>query len=96
MKVLETLTYACTNPDQLEKLASKLDLLISDFRASLPKSEGLILRPQARFAARNRARKIKHKYLNLTLRLKRGRTKSDWRYRNRVGQKANTFRKVYT
>ena len=76
LKVLD----ACTNQDQLEKLTSKLDLLISDFYASLPKAEGLILRPQARFAARNRAREIKHKYLNLTLRLKRGRAKSDWRY----------------
>ena len=37
---------------------------------------------------------MKHKYLNLTLRLKRGRTRSDWRYRNRVGQRAESFRKV--
>ena len=94
LKVLETLTYNCTSPDELEKLASKLDSLIQDFRAVLPKTEGLILRPQARLAARKRAKRVKHKYLNLTMRQKRGRSKTDWRYRNRVGQKAESFRKV--
>ena len=92
LKVLETLTYTCTNPDQLDQLASKLDSLIKDFRIALPKSEGLILQPQARLAARKRAKIVKYKYLNLTLRLKRGLTRSDWRYRNRVGQRAESFR----
>ena len=95
LKVLETLTYNCTNPDQLETLATKLDSLICDFRAVLPNAEGLILRPQARLAARKRANKVKHKYLSLTMRLKRGRSRSDWKYRNRVGQRAESFRKVY-
>ena len=52
LKVLETLTYSCTNPDQLEQLACKLDSVIKDFQAALPKTQGLILRPQARLAAR--------------------------------------------
>ena len=94
LKVLETLTYNCTSPKELEKLASKLDSLVADFRTVLPKTEGLILRPQARLAARKRAAKVKHKYLNLTMRLKRGRTRADWRYRNRVGQRAESFRNV--
>ena len=95
LKVLQTLTYTCTNPDELEQLATKLDSLIMEFRAVLPQAEGLTLRPQARFAARKKAQEIKHKYLKLPLRLKRGRPKSDWRYRNRVGQKAESFRKVH-
>ena len=94
LKVLETLTYNCTSPEELEKLASKLDSLIRDFRTVLPKTGGLILRLQARFAARKRATKVKHKYLNLTMRLKRGRSRADWRYRNRVGQRAESFRMV--
>ena len=53
------------------------------------------MRPQARLAARKKAKMIKHKYLNLTMRLKRGRAKADWKYRNRVGQKAESFRKVH-
>ena len=95
LKVLQTLTYTCTNPEQLEQLATKLDSLIMEFHAVLPQREGLTLRPQACFAARKKAQKIKHKYLNLPLRLKRGCPKSDWRYRNRVGQKAESFRKVH-
>ena len=97
LKVLETLSYNCTSPVELEKLASKLDSTISDFRTVLPKtSEGLILRPQARLAARMKARKVKNKYLNLTMRLKRGRAKADWKHRNRVGKRAESFRKVNT
>ena len=74
LKVLETLTYTCT---KLEQLACKLDSVIEDFRAVLPKMQGLILWPQAHLAARKRARKVNHKYFNLTLRLKCGRSKSD-------------------
>ncbi len=48
----------------------------------------MILRPQARFSARKKT------YLNLTSRLKRGRPKSYWKYRNRVGQKADALCKV--
>ncbi|XP_064399682.1 uncharacterized protein LOC135346105 isoform X2 [Halichondria panicea] len=93
LKVLQTLTYNCTGPDRLDQLATKLDTLITEFRAILPKTEGLILRPQARFSARKKTQQIKHKYLNLTSRLKRGRPKSYWKYRNRVGQKADALRK---
>lgn len=38
LKVLETLTYNCTDPDELDKLATKLDSLIKDFRAVLPRT----------------------------------------------------------
>ena len=44
------------------------------------------MRPQARLVARKKAKMVKHKYLNLTMRLKRGCAKADWKYRNRVGQ----------
>lgn len=64
LKVLEALIYNCTDPDELEKLATKLDSLIKDFRAVLPRADGLILRRQAQMAARKRANKVKHKYLN--------------------------------
>ena len=64
LKVLETLTYNCTSPTELEKLASKLDSLIADFRTVLPRTAGLILRPQARLATRKRATKVKHKLVS--------------------------------
>ncbi len=52
LKVLQTLTYNCTDPDRLDQLATKLDTLITEFRSILPKTEGLILQPQARFSER--------------------------------------------
>jgi len=41
----------------------------------------------------SRAKQINHKYLHLPSGIKRGRAKSDWRYRNRVGQRAEALRK---
>ena len=94
LKVLETLTYSCTCLAQLEILANKLDNIITEFRSCLPKADGLLLRPQARLLSKKRAKQIQYKYLTLPPRIKRGRAKDDWRYRNRVGHKAETLRKV--
>ena len=95
LKVLETLTYSCTNPEDLHILGSKVEDLITNFRAKLPKSEGIILRPEARKSVRKRAQQILRKYRPLPPSVRRGRQKSDWHYRNRVGQKASELRKVY-
>lgn len=64
MKVLETMTYSCTNPDDLHELASKVEELITMLKGKLPKSEGLILQPEARKRARQRAQKICRKFPN--------------------------------
>ena len=50
----------------------------------------LVLRHQAQ----QKAKQIKRKHLALPLLQKRGRKKKDWRFHNRVGQKANALRKV--
>ena len=47
LKILETLTYSCTSHHELHELGSKVEVLIAEFRAKLPKSEGIILRPEA-------------------------------------------------
>lgn len=79
MKVLETLTYSCTSPDRLEELSHQLDMIISGFKSSLPKTEGLLLRPQAaRLLAKKRAKEVKSKYLSLPPPSKRGKAKQDW------------------
>lgn len=57
-------------------------------RSKLPKQDSLVLRPQARNAARRRAKAINHKYRAL---IRRGRVRDDWRHRNRVGQKADAL-----
>ena len=91
LKVLETLTYNFTEVHHLEELTKKLECLIKEYQCHLPRSDCLILRRQAR----QRAKQIKRKYLALPLLLQRGRKKTDWRFRNRVGQKADALRKVY-
>ena len=94
LKVLETMTYSCTSPQDLHNLMTKVERLISEFREKLPKSEGIILRLEARKSVRKRAQQILKKYRPLPRHVRRGRQKSDWRHRNRVGQKASELRKV--
>lgn len=95
LKVLQTLTYTCTSPQDLRDLTTTVERLITDFRQKLPKLEGIVLRPEARKSIRKRAQQILRKYRPLPQSVKRGRKKSDWHYRNRVGQRASTLRKVY-
>ena len=94
LKVLETLTYNCVNPNDLNEIATKVKELILIFRNKLPQSEALILQPEARKAAGKKAQKICKKYRPLPHSAKRGRPKNDWRYHNRVGKKVDTLRKV--
>ena len=74
----------------LEELAKTLECLIKEYQCHLPTSNYLVLRHQAQ----QRARQIKLKYLALPLLQRKGRKREDWRFRNRVGQKADTLRKV--
>ena len=94
LKVLETLTYSCTNPQNLHETSSKIEEIIVTLKGKLPKSEGLIMRPEARKKARERAQKICRKYRPIPKSVLRGRHKNDWRFRNRVGKSANERRKI--
>ena len=62
LKVLETMTYSCTSPQDLYELTTKVETLITDLRGKLPQSEGIILRPEARKSVRKRAQQILKKY----------------------------------
>ena len=90
LKILETLTYNFTEVHHLEELTKTLECLIKEYQCHLPTSNYLVLRHQAQ----QRARQIKRKYLALPLLQKRGKKRKDWRIHNRVGQKADTLRKV--
>ena len=94
LKVLETMTYSCTNPNDLQHLASQIQDIVTQFREKLPKAEGIIVRPELRKQVRKRAKQIIKKYRPLPAAVKRGRHKGDWHYRNRVGKMASTLRKV--
>ena len=58
LKVLETLTYSCTSPSDLNELTVKVEELIKSISKNIPRHEGLILRPEAIKAMRKRAQKI--------------------------------------
>ena len=88
------MTYSCANPDDLHEIASKIEELIVTLKGKLPKSEGLILRPEAQKKARQRAQKICRKYRPIPKSVLWGRHRNDWRYQNRVGKKATELRKV--
>lgn len=94
LKSIESLTYSCTNASLLQQLDDQLLQVCSDFRKQLPSAEGLIIRP----AIVERAKKTKQKYQRLKAtklpvsKLKK--RKKDWKYRNRVGKKADQLREV--
>ena len=99
LKILETLTYTCEYGDALIDLNNKLNETLFQFRKCIPTSEGITVRPA--IAQRTlikskimRAKIITQKYGSLQLRTKRGPKRLDASYRNRVGKKASSLRKV--
>ena len=65
LQVLETLTYSCVNPGDINDLSLKLEQLAQDYRSKLPTSEGLVLLLNVRRAARKRAQQVSKKYKSL-------------------------------
>lgn len=94
LKTLETLTYSCTNPDDLREVGNEIENIITLLKEKLPKSEGIIIRPEARKAVRKQALNICCKYRKLPMHIKRGPNRKDWRYHNRVGRKVDKLRKA--
>ncbi len=101
-KVIDSLAYACSDVHHLEEMG-KLDDLVGVFKSGLPSSEELILRP---LSLVERMRRICGKYRKLSKSASAysslesyshsqpGRKRADFRYRNRVGIKADRLRKV--
>ena len=96
LKVLETLTFTCEDGDALIDLNNKLNEALFQFRKCVPTSEGrpaiaqrTLIKSQIK-----RAKSITQKYSSLQLRTKRGPKRLDASYRNRVGKKASSLRKV--
>lgn len=101
LKVVESLSYNCADATQLLHLNHMLKDVEAKFRATLPQQEGILLRPAI---ATHSAKKISQKYKKLhqkslqysSLRVhsKVHDKKRDWRFRNRVGSKALSHKKV--
>ena len=45
LKALESLTFNCTSPDQLQWLNTQIDVITVQFKSTLPTTEGLVVRP---------------------------------------------------
>ena len=99
LKALETLTYYCVNPDDLHEVGNKILDIIIFLKEKRPSCEGLIIKSELRNTVRKQARmqalKVCQKYQKLPLQSRHGPAAKDWRYRNRVGIKADSLRKVH-
>ena len=68
---------------------------MTDFKSILPHEDGILLRPQLRKKLKlSRQNKVSQSISALPLAPKRGRKKQDAAFRDRVGKKAQTLRKV--
>ena len=95
LKILDSLSYNGVNPHDLLCVNEKIEKIISDFKATISVSEGMIIRPLiAQRCKRKLTKQIIRKYGNLQLYQKRGKKKGNWRFQNRVGKKAEGYCKV--
>ena len=102
LKNLETLSYVCTDSDLLMNLYSSVHEITQEFKEKLPSKEGLLLTTTQ---TQNQALRTKKKYKSIRAKLKlgygslpqprqHGRKRGNSKFRNRVGIRANTHRKV--
>ena len=97
LKTISGYTYNCTEEHQdiLIDLNDKLQKLMEEFKSKLPQQDGLLLRPQVRKRLKlSLQKKVSKGTKPLPPQSKRGRKKQSFDYRNRVGRKAQSMRKV--
>ena len=96
LKTLNGYTYNCTeeHQDVLIDLNDKLQMLMEEFKSKLPQQDGLLLRHQVRKRLKLSLQKVSKGTKPLPPPPKRGRKKQSSDYRNRVGRKAQSLRKV--
>lgn len=70
---------------------------MTEFKAALPSEDGILLRPHlCKKLKLSRQKEVSQGIASLPPLSKRGRKKQDAAFRNRVGSKAQTLRKVHT
>ena len=101
--MIQSLAYTTDDTDRLRDLLVQLEALEKQFRRIFPSTEGLIMHSTS---LSDRTKRIKRKYskllqqaqhystLDLYRKHKPGRKRQDWRFRNRVGAKADRLREV--
>ena len=99
LKVIESLSYNCCDAKMLEQLDHMLKEVETKLRASLPHDDGILLRPAMTNAAKKVSLKYKKmrlsQYSSLLSRTKGRVGKKDWHFRNRMGSKAERYKKVH-
>ena len=99
LKAIESLTYTCSNPKLLLQLNQTLNRVLSEFRQSLPTEEGIVIRPQIATRVKKKDKRTDTDTTgcgvsSLPLYKKRGRIRTDSKYRKRVGRRAEQLRNV--
>lgn len=97
LNTLSGYTYNCTEEHQdiLIDLHDNLQKLTEEFKSKLPQQDGLLLRPQVRKQLKlSLQKKVSKGTKPLPHPSKRGRKKQSSDYRNRVGRKSQSLRKV--
>ena len=95
LKALEGLTYVCTDVLLLEDINKKLEGVMADVRSTLPAADGLVIRPAIKDRIKQSEVRTTRGYSSLPQYHKRGKKRDDYKYRNRVGKRAEQLRKVH-
>lgn len=102
LKEIESLSFNMEVNGDLQNLAEDLQSLLLKYGKTVPRDQGLVLRPKATSSV-ERALQLKRKYKRLNQQISlykslptkmEGRPRLDASHRNRVGRKAATKRKV--
>ena len=91
---IKTLTYNCNDASILLTINGEMEKILAQFKSLLPNSGGLVLRPAAAIRAKRAVKRAKRRCAALPQEIKRGRPRMSFKYRSRVGKKAQQHRKV--
>ena len=91
LKVLESLTFNCTNPEQLRWLSTQIEAITLQFKGTLPTTEGLVVRPMIQQRTKKLTRSFVRKYGKLQL---TGQKERQLEIPESSGEKADYCRKV--
>ena len=94
LKAIESLTYVCTDAQELVKLNETLSSVLVEFKKALPAEQGVVVRPQITKRVKRSDNIRSSKVSLLPLYKKRGKNRADSKYRNRFGKRAETMRNV--
>ena len=85
----------CTDALLLEDINKKLEGVMADMRSTLAAADGLVIRPTIKYRIKQSEIRTARGYSSLPQYHKRGKKQDDYKYKNRVGKRAEQLRKVH-